>query len=274
MIADQHGAPLAEERDRLAHGHRPGVRQALGPPEQPALHLGGGGRRHEPAAHERLKTIAGATIAPETAARRSASRHRPAPSAWSPTRRPASGRASVASPSPAAPSPGRSAAMAHAPAATQRAASGTSMPERAPHTRRAEHDDGKPSAPGEARRQAGRRREPARDEPRGRPAGQAERLGGGQARHADHEEARERHAPERRRRRRDRLAPVDPEPAARREVPREPEVDPAVVERQARGARDPALRDEEEGDGQRAAGEKQDVPPVEARGGRPRAHAV
>jgi hypothetical protein len=40
------------------------------------------------------------------------------------------------------------------------------------------------------------------------------------------------------------------------------------------GARDPAFRSEEDGDGQRAGGEKQDVPPVEARGRRPHEHAA
>jgi hypothetical protein len=51
-------------------------------------------------------------------------------------------------------------------------------------------------------------------------------------------------------------------------------MDPAVVERQAGGARDPALRNKEQANGQGADGEKQDVPPVEARGRRPRGHAA
>ena len=274
MIADQHGTPLAEERDCLAHGHRPGVRQALGLPEQPAFDLGGRGRRHEPAADEEVEDD-------RRRHDRAGDRHSPerllppaGPERVEPDEETGLGTRQHRQPEPGGAEPG--AAGRDGPRAG-RHAQGRQRHlhprEGAPHET-GEQDDGEPGAPGQARRQAGPRREPARDEPRGRPAGQAERLGGGQARHADDEESRERHAPERRRGRRDRLAPVDPEPAARREVPCELEVGPAVVERQARDARDPPLRDEEDGDGQRAAGEQQDVPPVEAGGGRPRAHAV
>ena len=274
MIARQNRAPLDEERDPLVHRHRPGVRQALGLPEEPALDLGGGGRRNEPASHdeveadrrgddrggdrdsaERLPPPAGAErVEPDQQARLGASQRRePEPRG--------------AEPGPIGrdgPGTGR-----HA----ERRQRHLHAREGAPHET-TERDDGEAGAPGETRRESGRPREAARDEPRGRPAGKAQRLRGRQARHSDHEEARERHTPERRRRRRDRLAPVDAEPATRREIPREPEVDPAVVERQARSARDPAFRDEEDGDGQRAGGEKQDVPPVEARGRRPRGHAA
>ena len=275
MIAGQNGAPLDEERDPLVHRHSPGVRQALGPPEEPALDLGGGGRRNEPASHDEVEDD---RRGDDRGGDRGPAERLPPPAGAErvePDQQAGLGASQRREPEPRGAEPGPI---------------GRDGPRAGRHAERRErHLHAREGAPHETTEQRRRRGRRPRRRPGGSPAVAARRrvtspVAAPQASPSAFAAARP-GTPTMRRPASATLqsGAVDAATGSPRLIPKpppvarfcgEPEVDPAVVERQARGARDPAFRDEEEGDGQRARGEKQGVPPVEAPGRRPRGHAA